>query len=138
MAHTVLIVEDNPLNLELARDILEANGYTVLTAVSAAACTDVLAEHWPDLILMDVQLPGKDGLTLVRELRAEPQTRDLLIVALSAHAMTGDSERALAAGCDAYLPKPIQTRLLAQQVAAFIAGRPTNARYPSGDLRHAP
>jgi CheY-like chemotaxis protein len=127
MTQSVLIVEDNPLNLELAQDILEAQGYEVLSAGDADACLAVLAEHRPHLILMDVQLPGKDGLQLTRELRANPATRDLPIVAMTAHALVEDRQRVLDAGCDGYLIKPIQTRTLGREVAAFIAARRTTA-----------
>lgn len=125
MSHSILVVEDNALNLELARLILEVNGYEVLPALDAEECLAVLAARRPDLILMDVQLPGKDGLQLTRELRATPATHDLLIVAMTAHAMADDVRRAAEAGCDGYLTKPIDTRVLAEQVAAFISrGRP--------------
>jgi CheY-like chemotaxis protein len=120
MASCVLIVEDTPLNLELAQDILEAQGYEVLTAGDAAECAAVLAHRRPDLVLMDVQLPGKDGLQITRELRADPATADLLIVAMTAHAMVEDEHQVRAAGCDGYLTKPIQTRRLVQQVAEFL------------------
>jgi CheY-like chemotaxis protein len=116
----ILLVEDHPLNLELARDILEAHGYEVWAAGNAAECFACLQSDHPDLILMDIQLPGMDGLQITRALRADPATRGLLIVAMTAHAMAEDREHVLAAGCDGYLVKPIQTRLLAQQVAAFI------------------
>jgi CheY-like chemotaxis protein len=120
MAPKVLIVEDTPLNLELAKDILEVAGFEVLAAADAAQCFAILAEHRPDLILMDVQLPGKDGLQITRELRANPETQDLLIVAMTAYAMVEDERRVIEAGCDGYLTKPIQTRMLAKQVASFL------------------
>jgi CheY-like chemotaxis protein len=119
----VLIVEDNPLNLELAQDILEAQGFEVRAAHDAAQCFAALADRRPDLILMDIQLPGKDGLQITRELRANPATRDLPIVAMTAHAMVEDARLVAEAGCDGYLTKPIQTRTLAPQVAAFLASK---------------
>jgi CheY-like chemotaxis protein len=121
MSHCVLIVEDNPLNLELARDILEVHGYEVLAAANAADVWAILARRQPDLILMDIQLPGTDGLQVTRDLRANAATRDLIIVAMTAHAMPEDARRVADAGCDGYLIKPIQTRTLASQVATFIA-----------------
>ncbi len=117
----VLVVEDQPLNMELAVAILENNGYEVWTASDAKECLTVLQKGRPDIILMDIQLPGTDGLELTRMLRAAPATQDLLIVAMTAHAMEEDAERVRAAGCDGYLIKPIQTRLLAQQIAGFLA-----------------
>lgn len=123
MPESVLIVEDNPLNLELASDILANSGYEVLTAADAQACRALLSAHRPDLVLLDLRLPDANGLDLTRELRAAPATRDLVIVALTAHAMADDRDKALAAGCDDYLTKPINTRTLADQVAAFIAQR---------------
>ncbi len=121
MPQRVLIVEDNPLNRELASVVLEAAGYDVATAGDAVECMALLARQRPDVILMDLRLPGKDGLELTRELRATPALKDVVIVALTAYAMPGDVQRAIAAGCDGYLTKPIQTRQLAQQVAAIIA-----------------
>src|SRR3954449_9268936 len=116
MPHRILIVEDTPLNLELARDVLEAHGYEVWAAANAEECLALLETRQPDLILMDVQLPGMDGLQLTQQLRADPATRRLPIVAMTAHAMVEDAERVRAAGCDGYLVKPIQTRTLAKQV----------------------
>ena len=120
----VLVVEDQPLNMELAVAILENNGYEVWTASDAKECMAILQKGRPDIILMDIQMPGTDGLELTRLLRADPATQDLLIVALTAHAMEEDADRVRAAGCDGYLIKPIQTRLLAQQIAEFLADRP--------------
>jgi CheY-like chemotaxis protein len=120
MGAQVLIVEDTPLNLELAQDILEIAGFEVLAARDAAECFALVAEHRPDLILMDVQLPGKDGLQITRELRANPDTHDVLIVAMTAHAMQEDERRVMDAGCDGYLTKPIQTRRLVAQVTSFL------------------
>lgn len=128
----VLIVEDNPLNLELARDLLEAQGFMVRAAHDAAQCRAALTARRPDLILMDIGLPGTDGLQLTRALRADPATRDLLIVALTAHAMAADARLVADAGCDGYLTKPIQTRTFAQQVTAFIAAQGTGQPGDSG------
>ncbi len=94
MNTVVLIVDDSPLNIELARDVLEVQGYEVLTATNAEECFAVLATCRPDLILMDIGLPGKDGLQITRDLRAAPATRDLCIVAMTAHAMADDEQRA--------------------------------------------
>jgi CheY-like chemotaxis protein len=125
----ILIVDDNPVNLKLARVLLAAEGYEVRTAIAAEEALEVLGEFRPRLILMDIQLPGMDGLELTRRLKADPRMRDVVIVALTAYAMKGDEERVLAAGCDAYIGKPIDTRRLAAQVADLLT-RPTKDGMP--------
>jgi len=119
---TVLIVDDNPANLRLASLVLELDGYQVRTAGDAEDALKALGTFHPRLILMDLQLPGLDGLDLTRRLKADPASRDMTIVALTAYAMKGDEERARAAGCDGYLTKPIDTRRLSSQLAAFLPG----------------
>jgi CheY-like chemotaxis protein len=107
---TILIIEDNPTNLELARDLLEASGFVVLSADEAEQGLGLASQALPDLILMDVSLPGMDGLSATRELKLNPATRHIPVVALTAHAMKGDEQSALDAGCAGYLAKPIATR----------------------------
>lgn len=102
----VLLVEDHPINRKLFRDLLEIE-YEVLEAESAEAAEAILEDRLPDLILMDLQLPGKDGLTLTRELLAAPRTQGIPVVALSAHALPRDIEQARAAGVRDYITKPI-------------------------------
>jgi two-component system, cell cycle response regulator DivK len=119
----ILIVDDNPTNLKLARVLLSGCGYEVRTAVDAEDALAVLALFRPRLILMDLQLPGMDGFELARRLKADPRTRDITILALTAYAMKGDEEKALAAGCDGYVPKPIDTRALPGLIAEKVAGR---------------
>lgn len=119
MSATVLIVDDNAINLKLASQVLELAGHQVLTAVDAAQALEVLACSRPDLVLMDISLPGMDGLSLVRLLRGDPRHARLRIVALSALAMKEDVARALDAGCDGFLSKPIDTRSFARDVEAF-------------------
>ncbi len=121
MSATILVVDDNPTNLKLASDVLEFEGYNILKAVDAEEAQVVLAATLPDLILMDIALPGMDGLTLTRKLKAEERTRGIRIVALTAFAMIGDDQKALEAGCDGYITKPIDTRKLPDQVAGFLA-----------------
>ena len=116
----ILVVEDNPVNLELVRDILEAHGHEVLEASNATDGLALLSGELPDLILMDIQLPGMDGLTATRQIKADARLQGIPVVALTAHAMRGDEERALAAGCDGYVSKPIDTRALPQMVAGFL------------------
>jgi two-component system cell cycle response regulator DivK len=103
---TILLVEDHPMNRKLVRDILLFQ-FDVEEAVSAEAAEEYLQTHHPDLILLDIQLPGMDGLSLMRRLKAEPSTADIPIVALSAHAMTRDIDLARQAGCVDYITKPI-------------------------------
>jgi CheY-like chemotaxis protein len=121
----ILVIEDNPLNLELVTDLLEAGDFVVCHASTAEEGIRAARDLSPDLVLMDLSLPGLDGLGATQSLRAEPATRHLTIIALTAHAMKGDEALALAAGCDGYLAKPIDTRTFAATVAAFIADADT-------------
>ena len=108
----ILVVDDNPQNLKLTRVLLAAEGYEVRTAIDAEEALRVLAVFRPRAILMDIQLPGMDGLELTRRLKADPMRRQILVVALTAYAMKGDEAKAMAAGCDYYLSKPIDTDAL--------------------------
>ncbi|HYL06691.1 MAG TPA: response regulator [Thermoanaerobaculia bacterium] len=119
----ILIVDDNPANLKLVRVMLRAEGYEVQAAVDAEQALALLASFHPRLILMDLQLPGMDGLTLTRRLKDDPATRDVAILALTAYAMKGDEEKAMLAGCDGYITKPIDTRTLPLVIARFLAAR---------------
>lgn len=116
----VLIVDDNELNLEIAAHVLRRDGFEVGTAHDGRAALARLAERLPDVVLMDIQLPGLDGLTLTRQLRDDPATRHLVIVAFTAFAMKGDRERMIAAGCDGYIAKPIDVARFADQVRAHL------------------
>lgn len=116
----ILIVDDNPANLKLVRVLLSGEGYEVRTAADAEEAMATLRGFRPRLILMDLQMPGMDGLELTRRLKADPGTHDAIIVALTAYAMKGDEEKALAAGCDGYIAKPIDTRTLPGVIAAFL------------------
>jgi CheY-like chemotaxis protein len=120
MSTRILIVDDNPVNLKLATDILEMEGYAVEKAVDAEQAQEMLKSATPDLILMDIALPGMDGLTLTRKLKADERLKNVPVVAMTAFAMKGDEQKALAAGCDGYITKPIDTRKLPQQVAAYL------------------
>jgi CheY-like chemotaxis protein len=121
MKKRILVVEDNPLNLELVTDLLEARQYIVHPAETAEEAIRLARLLLPDLILMDLSLPGQDGLSATKILKADPATSHLPIVALTAHAMTVDELTALRAGCNGYLAKPIDTRTFAAKVGAFIA-----------------
>ena len=117
----ILVVDDNEAGQLLARSVLEIEGFRVETAGSSQEVLEELTAHRPDLILMDVQLPGQDGLSLTRQLKADPATAEILVVALTAHAMPGDREQALAAGCIDHISKPFDTRTLAARVRVFLA-----------------
>lgn len=116
---TILVIDDNPQNLKLAQVLLTRHGYLVHTAVDAEHALDVLRSITPTVILVDLQLPGIDGFELTRRLKADPRTKQIAIIAVTAYAMVGDAERALAAGCDDYIAKPIDTRTLPHLVATY-------------------
>jgi CheY-like chemotaxis protein len=117
---TILIVEDNSLNRKLARNVLKTHGYRILEAESAEIALKLLAAHRPDLVLMDLQLPGLDGLELTRRLTADPRNVGMPIVALTAHALEADEEKARAAGCVGFITKPIRLSEFPGQVAAHL------------------
>lgn len=117
----ILIVDDNPTNLKLVAYLMKANGYEVTTAIDAEAAIADIRTKRPALILMDVQLPGVDGLELTRQLKADPDTRDIIIVAVTAYAMKGDHDKAVAAGCDDYVTKPIDTRSLPDTIRRHLS-----------------
>lgn len=116
----ILIVDDNAANLKLARVLLQAEGYAVRTAMDAEDGLRQLATYKPRAILMDIQLPGMDGLELTRHLKADPATKDIVIIALTAYAMKGDEEKARAAGCDGYITKPIDIDSLPKVLAQHL------------------
>jgi CheY-like chemotaxis protein len=119
----ILVVEDNPLNLKLVRDVLQFAGYDVIEAQSGEEGIRVAHEYPPDLVLMDLQLPGIDGTETLRRLRQGSLGRDVPVVAVTAFAMAEDRERASLAGFDGYIEKPISVRALPEQVAAFMSER---------------
>lgn len=115
----VLVVDDNALNIELAEFLLSAAGLTVDSASHAAQALERLADSVPDVILMDIQMPGMDGLTLTQQLKADPRTAGIAIIAFTAYAMHGDEARLRGAGCDGYISKPIDVARFVGQVLAF-------------------
>ncbi|MDR3692346.1 MAG: response regulator [Fimbriimonas sp.] len=119
----ILVVDDNPTNLKLVSDILEFEGYQVIRANDAESAQELIAANSPDLILMDIALPGMDGLTLTRRLKSNPAIKPVVVVALTAFAMKGDEELALEAGCDGYITKPIDTRRFPEQVRFYLSSR---------------
>lgn len=126
----ILVVDDNPTNLKLLSFLLESQGYEVRVAETAAQALAVLECFAARLILMDIQLPDIDGLTLTRRLRASGLAAGVAIVAVTAYAMKGDEQRAIAAGCNGYISKPIDTRTLPARVAAFLAAGSTTGETP--------
>jgi CheY-like chemotaxis protein len=120
MSPTILVVEDNALNLELVREVLTTAGMKVLEARTAHEGLAAASEVKPDLILLDIRLPGMDGYAVLERLKADPATERIPVVALTAQAMVGDREQALAAGFKDHIPKPIDTRTLADQVRRLL------------------
>jgi CheY-like chemotaxis protein len=123
----ILIVDDNVTNLKLVAYLMKAKGYEVATAIDAETALEAVRTTRPRLILMDLQLPGIDGLELTRQLKSDPETREIIVIAVTAYAMKGDQDRAFAAGCDDYVTKPIDTRQLPETIARHLAG-------PAGNL----
>lgn len=121
---TILIVEDNATNMKLSAFLLESADYTVIAATNAETGLTLAREEHPDLILMDIQLPGMDGLQATGLLKADDATRDIPVIALTALAMKGDEERILAAGCDGYIAKPLDYKDFLSVVAATLAKAP--------------
>ncbi|MFT7776805.1 response regulator [Roseateles sp.] len=116
----VLVVDDNELNLELAQYVLEADGFVVDRALHVDEAWARLRACRPDIALVDIQLPGADGLSLVRAIKSTPDLADLPVIAFTAYAMQGDEERFRAAGCDGYLSKPIDVYSFAATVRAYL------------------
>jgi CheY-like chemotaxis protein len=119
----ILIVDDTPVNLKLTRILLVNEGYTVLTASSAEEALELLRSYHPRLILADIQLPGIDGLEMTRRIKLDERTRDIAVVALTAFAMKGDEQKAVDAGCDGYITKPIDTRTLGGRIRQLLQRR---------------
>ncbi|WP_347274033.1 response regulator [Candidatus Kuenenia sp.] len=116
----VMVVEDNEKNRKLIRVVLKAKGYNVIEATTGEEALSLLKEQRPDIILMDIQLPGIDGLTLIRQIKADVGKKDIPIIAVTAHAMKGDEQKILETGCDAYMSKPIDTRELPLTIEKYL------------------
>lgn len=121
-AKTVLIVEDNEMNLKLARDLLQLDGFRTLEAMRGAEGVDLAKTHHPDVVIMDIQLPDFDGWEALRRLREDPATADLVVLAVTAFAISGDKERFLAAGFDGYVAKPLDVATFSNLVRRFCEG----------------
>lgn len=119
----LLVVEDNPVNRRLVEFLLRSQGYQVFEAATAREAFELLKTERIDLILMDVQLPGLDGLEATKGLKADPHTSDIPIIAVTSYAMKGDREKALAAGCVGYITKPIDKAILLEEIANLLAGK---------------
>jgi CheY-like chemotaxis protein len=119
----ILLVEDNPVNRRLAVFLLRAHGYEVREATTAMEAFEILQTDQPDLIVMDIQLPGMDGLEITRKLKEQPATADIPVIAVTSYAMKGDREKALAAGCVGYVTKPIDKNTFIQEVAARLGDK---------------
>jgi len=119
----ILIVEDNPQNMRLLKMILRAKNYTLLKATDGEEALDTAMRECPDLIIMDIKLPKMNGLEVTRKLRETPAFSQTPIIAITAYAMKGDKERAIGSGCNAYLPKPINTRQLPETIAEMLSQR---------------
>ena len=119
----ILVVEDNPINIQVVESFVERAGYEVLIAEDGATALAMVQSAAPDLILMDLQLPGIDGFEVTRRLKADPATRTIPIIAVTAYAMVGDEARARAAGCDDYITKPINRLVLLEVIARHLPER---------------
>jgi CheY-like chemotaxis protein len=119
----ILLVEDNPVNRRLAVFLLRSQGYQVREATGAQEAFEILEKERPDLIVMDIQLPGMDGLEITRKLKEQPATADIPVIAVTSYAMKGDREKALAAGCAGYVTKPIDKTTFIAEVAAHMGSK---------------
>ena len=120
MSKKILVVEDNPMNMELFKDLLEDQDYEVYGAENAQEALDQVKTNTFDLILMDVQLPGMDGLTATKIIKEDHKNENIPVIALTAYAMKGDEERVREAGCDGYITKPINTKEFPKTVSGFL------------------
>ncbi|MBE9532293.1 MAG: response regulator [Proteobacteria bacterium] len=118
----ILVIEDNPSNMKLAVRLLEGEGYDVLQAVEAESGLELAVARRPELILLDMQLPGMDGLSALKRLKEDELTRDMKVIALTAFAMDGDRERFLKAGCDGYMAKPINYKEFLKMIESYKSG----------------
>ena len=128
MKHTVLVIEDNEQNLYLATFLLEQSGLKVVAARSGPEGITMATRIQPDLILLDIQLPQMDGYDVARELRQNPALKDVNVVAVTSYAMVGDRERALEAGCNGYIEKPINPDTFKTEIDKYLRTRPANGR----------
>lgn len=126
-ARRVLVVDDHPMNVTIASEVLLVEGFEVDSAEDAVEAMQKIVSFRPELILMDIQLPGTDGLELTRQIKADPSLQHIVIVAFTAFAMRGDEEKMRAAGCDGYISKPIEVSRFGEQVRALLEAAPGSA-----------
>ena len=117
---TILVIEDNELNMKLVKGLIKIGKYRLLEANDAESGIQQIREQRPDLVLMDIQLPGMDGLSATKIIKEDPELKDIPVVALTSYAMQGDEEKALAAGCTGYITKPIDTRNFLKTVSEYL------------------
>ena len=117
---TILVVEDNELNMKLVRGLIKIGKYRMLEAIDAESGIEQIREQRPDLVLMDIQLPGMDGLSAAKIIKKDPHLQDIPLVALTSYAMQGDEEKALEAGCSGYIAKPIDTRKFLKTISQYL------------------
>ena len=133
MQDKILVVEDNPMNMRLIEMTLSTRNYTLLKATDGQEALDIAKRERPDLIIMDINLPGMSGLEVTKRLRETPALSDTPIIGITAYAMMGDREKVLESGCDVYLSKPINTRELPVIIAEMLAQRQKVTPSPSGE-----
>lgn len=121
MTSTILYIEDNPLNMRLVRKLVKSFGFNMIEAMDGITGLDMVKSEHPDLVLVDVNLPGMDGLEIASTMKATPELASIPTIALTANAMHGDRERCLAAGCDAYIAKPIARQELFNTINRFLS-----------------
>lgn len=121
MSAIILIVEDQEDNRKILRDLLTSQGYQVIEAIDGSTGIQLARDHSPDLILMDIQLPGIDGYEATRQIKADEALHDIPIIVVTSYALSGDSQKAFAAGCDAYVAKPFSPRQMLSTVQEFLA-----------------
>ena len=124
MGHRILVVEDNPQNRVLVKDVLEFYGYEIIEAADGQTGIEMAKSHKPDLILMDIQMPVMDGFTAGKIIRGDPDTKNIKMIAVTSFAMLGDKERIMEAGFDHYIAKPINTRELPDLIKEMLGGAP--------------
>jgi CheY-like chemotaxis protein len=117
---TILVIEDNELNMKLVKGLIKMGKFRMLEAIDAESGIQLIREQRPDLVLIDIQLPGMDGLSATKIIKADPELKDIPVVALTSYAMQGDEDKALAAGCTGYITKPIDTRNFLETVSQYL------------------
>jgi two-component system cell cycle response regulator DivK len=122
MSERILVIEDQEDNRRIVRDLVTANGYVLLEAATGEVGVEMASRERPDLILMDIQLPGIDGYEVSRRIKADPLLNHIPIIAVTSYALSGDDQKAFAAGCDGYVTKPYSPRLLLAKIREFLPG----------------